>query len=425
MEPLAGQVRAVEDQVEIMQLVAQSPVVRQRPRRGHRRAVDEDGSFDAVPVWEMRGRDDIISMVHGPGHQRLIHNGCGHVLTVPHIVVDGDQATGRSYALNIRWDPEADRFWVARVSANTWTWVRTPAGWRIADRVNAPLDGTPEHREMLAPPDRKTAINQYYDITETTEDTPTAPAAERDSSLGSRTGRQLMSSLLNEDERALRDAVRSFLDRKVAPLVAEHERARTFPWELLPQLYDFGYVRGGVPEAAGGEALPMIMQAILMEEAGRCWGSLRTTLNVQGMVARVLAATADDGQSERFLQPLLAGRRFGWFGLTEPDAGSDAGALRTTARRTGDGLVVNGSKLYITNALGCDFGILFVRLTDEDGTDHGVTALLIDAAESTFGVHDIPHMPLRSTTSCELTFDDTFVPARNVLGGPGGGWWPG
>ena len=60
-----------------------------------------------------------------------------------------------------------------------------------------------------------------------------------------------MSGLLNEDERALRDAVRSFLDKKVAPLVADHERARTFPWELLPQLYDFGYVRGGVPQSAG------------------------------------------------------------------------------------------------------------------------------------------------------------------------------
>jgi acyl-CoA dehydrogenase len=207
----------------------------------------------------------------------------------------------------------------------------------------------------------------------------------------------------------------------VAPLVAAHEQARTFPWELLPQLYDFGYVRGGVPEAAGGDELPMMMQAILMEEAGRCWGSLRTTVNVQGMVARVLGAAADAGQAERFLRPLLEGRRFGWFGLTEPDAGSDAGALRTTARRTGDGFVVNGSKLYITNALGCDFGILFVRVVDEDGTDHGVTGLLVDAAESQFGVHDIPHMPLRSTTSCELTFDDTLVPAGNVLGKLGGG----
>ena len=165
----------------------------------------------------------------------------------------------------------------------------------------------------------------------------------------------------------------------------------------------------------------MMMQAILMEEAGRCWGSLRTTVNVQGMVARVLAAAADAGQAERFLQPLLAGRRFGWFGLNEPDAGSDAGALRTTARRTGDGFAVNGSKLYITNALGCDFGILFARVVDSGGTDHGVTGLLVDAAESEFGVHDIPHMPLKSTTSCELTFQDTFVPAGNVLGQLGGG----
>ena len=100
----------------------------------------------------MDGRDDIVAMVHGDGHQSLIRNGCGHVLTVPHVVVDGDEATGRSYALNIRWDADADRFWVARVSANTWRWVRTPQGWRIAERINANLDGTAEHREMLAPP---------------------------------------------------------------------------------------------------------------------------------------------------------------------------------------------------------------------------------------------------------------------------------
>ena len=153
VEWLAGRVRALEDQVEIMQLVAQyGPSV--DSGRGEATAAlwTGDGAFDAVPHYEMRGRDDIAGMVHGPGHQRLINDGCGHVLTVPHIVVDGDRATGRSYALNIRWDAAAGRFWVARVSANTWTWVRTPSGWRIADRVNAPLDGTPGHREMLAPP---------------------------------------------------------------------------------------------------------------------------------------------------------------------------------------------------------------------------------------------------------------------------------
>ncbi|MFT4286552.1 acyl-CoA dehydrogenase family protein [Nocardioides sp.] len=229
-----------------------------------------------------------------------------------------------------------------------------------------------------------------------------------------------MSVLLSEEERALRDTVRSFLDKKIAPLVSDHEQARTFPWDLLAELYQFGYVRGGVPESLGGDELPMMMQAILMEEAGRCWGSLRTTLNVQGMVARTLAAAGTQAQRDTFLDPVMAGQRFGWFGLTEPDAGSDAGSLRTRARREGDGYVVNGSKIYITNALGCDFGILFVRVI-EDEVDRGVTALLVDPAESSFQVRDIPHMPLRSTTSCELTFDNTYVPAENVLGEIGGG----
>lgn len=153
VEMLAAKVRALEDQVEIMQLVAQyGPAVDSGSGEAAAALWTEGGTFDAVPHLRMRGGDDIIDMVHGYGHQSLIHNGCGHVLTVPHIEVDGDHATGRSYALNIRWDADADRFWVARVSANTWRWVRSPHGWRIAERINANLDGTAEHREMLAPP---------------------------------------------------------------------------------------------------------------------------------------------------------------------------------------------------------------------------------------------------------------------------------
>lgn len=99
----------------------------------------------------MRGRAEILGMVHGTGHQSVIAGGCGHVLTAPHIVVDGDEATGRSHALHLRWDADAGRFWVFQVSANTWRWVRTERGWRIAERVNANLDGSPGPRAMLAP----------------------------------------------------------------------------------------------------------------------------------------------------------------------------------------------------------------------------------------------------------------------------------
>jgi ketosteroid isomerase-like protein len=151
---LTARVTVLQDQVEIMQLVAQyGPAVDSGSGAATAALWTEDGAFDAVPQMRMRGRADIAGMVEGAGHRSLIENGCGHVLTTPHVVVDGDEATGRSHALNIRWDPDADRFWVARVSANTWRWVRTPTGWRIKERINANLDGTPEHRTMLAPPD--------------------------------------------------------------------------------------------------------------------------------------------------------------------------------------------------------------------------------------------------------------------------------
>ena len=229
-----------------------------------------------------------------------------------------------------------------------------------------------------------------------------------------------MSTLLDDDELQLQQVVRSFMDKRVAPLVADHERARTFPWELLAELTQFGYIRGWVPVQAGGDGLTAMMQAILMEEAGRTWGSLRTTVNVQGMVARTLASGTSE-QRERFLTPMLDGTRFGWFGLTEPDAGSDAGSLKMRARRRGGSYVLNGSKIYITNAMDCDFGVVFARVIDDAGSDQGITAFLVDSAESPYGCSDIPHMPVRSTTSCELTFDDVTVPAANVLGEVGGG----
>jgi ketosteroid isomerase-like protein len=145
-------VQALQDYVEIIQLVAQyGPSVDSGSAEAAAGLWTEDGVFDVVGYGPFTGRNEIAGMVNGGGHQYLIQNGCGHVLTVPHIVVNGDDATGRSYALNIRWDAEADRFWVARVSANTWHWRRTCEGWRIVKRVNANLDGTPGPRAMLQP----------------------------------------------------------------------------------------------------------------------------------------------------------------------------------------------------------------------------------------------------------------------------------
>jgi hypothetical protein len=152
VEALAARVRALEDQVEIMQLVAQyGPAADSGAGDEAAGLWTEEGVFDVVGHFELRGREAIAGMLQGAGHQGLIANGAAHVLTVPHIVIDGDEATGRSYALNIRWDASADQFRVGRVSANTWRWIRTGQGWRVAERVNANLDGTPGHRQILEP----------------------------------------------------------------------------------------------------------------------------------------------------------------------------------------------------------------------------------------------------------------------------------
>jgi acyl-CoA dehydrogenase len=201
-----------------------------------------------------------------------------------------------------------------------------------------------------------------------------------------------MSAGLGQNERELRDAVRSYLEAKIAPVVSTWEQRRDFPWDMLPALYELGYVRGVVPTAHDGYETTFAQQAVLMEEAGRCWGSLRTTLNVQSMVARLLSVAGSDEQRSRFLDPMLTGRRYGWFGMTEADAGSDVGALRTTARRRGSDWVITGRKLYITNALGCDFGILLARVVDEE--PGGITAFLVERDVSKFDVFDIPHMPV-------------------------------
>jgi acyl-CoA dehydrogenase len=228
-----------------------------------------------------------------------------------------------------------------------------------------------------------------------------------------------MSASLPQSDLDLQAAARSYLEDKFAPDVSAWEQRRRFPWELLGELYRFGYVRGVVPEAQGGDATTHLQQAVLMEEAGRCWGSLRTTVNVLSMVARLLSVAGNDDQRARFLTPLLAGQRFGWFGMTEPDAGSDAGAMRTTARRRGQAWVVTGRKLYITNALDCDFGVLLARVVDQE--PGGVTAFLVERDRAQFGVTDIPHMPVRATSSCELSFDAAEIPDSNRLGDVGSG----
>ena len=135
---------------------------------------------------------------------------------------------------------------------------------------------------------------------------------------------------LEPDLRSLRDSVRRFLATEVEPTVADFERRGEFDWTLPARLREFGMLGGFLPESQGGVDLSHAGFAMLMEEAGHCWGSLRATLNTMNMAALMLARLGTPAQQARWLEPLLAGRLKVWVGITEPDHGSDVASLETT-----------------------------------------------------------------------------------------------
>ena len=147
---LRARVRALEDVVALHQLVARyGPAVDSGSADAAASLWTDDGVFDVPPYAVWTGHDGIASMVEGEGHQALIHGGAAHVLTAPRVVVDGDQARAWNYALNIRWAPDEERFWIGRVSANEWRFVRQDGGWRAESRLSYTLDGAAAARELL------------------------------------------------------------------------------------------------------------------------------------------------------------------------------------------------------------------------------------------------------------------------------------
>jgi ketosteroid isomerase-like protein len=150
LRELELRVRELEDRDALAQIVASyGPAVDSGQAAAAAALWFDDGVFDVVPYFELVGHDGIAGMVDGEGHQSLIHNGCGHVLTAPKVVVAGDNARGWNYAFNIRWDGEADRFWIARLSANEWEFRRHGDAWRVVRRTNINLDGDERPRALL------------------------------------------------------------------------------------------------------------------------------------------------------------------------------------------------------------------------------------------------------------------------------------
>jgi alkylation response protein AidB-like acyl-CoA dehydrogenase len=229
---------------------------------------------------------------------------------------------------------------------------------------------------------------------------------------------------LPEDIKMLRQAVREFAEKEVAPIAREIDEQERVPFEVLKKAGDLGLLGVPFPEQYGGADAGVVGYCVLMEELYRKCASTATIIGAHAQLcAMSIYLSGNDEQKERFLTAMCAGRKLGAWALTEPGAGSDAAHIRTSATRQGDNWVLNGSKMWITNGSFADVLVVFASTDRELGARGGITAFIVEKDFPGFKVGKVePKMGLRASHTASLYFEDCRVPAANVLGQVGQGF---
>jgi butyryl-CoA dehydrogenase len=226
---------------------------------------------------------------------------------------------------------------------------------------------------------------------------------------------------LTDDQRAVGALAAEIAQREIAPSIAQWDREHTFPRELYTKLTDAGIMGIIVPEAYGGVGADYISYALAIEELARVDAGTAVTVSVHSMICAAVARLGNDAQKQRWLPQLATGDTIAGFALTESDAGSDAAALRATARRTSDGYVLNGRKQWCTNGSYCNVVMGMFR-TGGPGPK-GVSAFLIPRDTGGIVVERITDkLGIRTSNTCDLAFEDATIGADALLGSEGDGF---
>ncbi|HET8657050.1 MAG TPA: acyl-CoA dehydrogenase family protein [Longimicrobiaceae bacterium] len=252
-----------------------------------------------------------------------------------------------------------------------------------------------------------------------------------------------MEPYLDENHRLIRDMVRDFAQREIAPVAGALDRNSEFPWENVKKMAELGLLGVPWPEALGGAGLDYLSYVIVIEELARVDASHAITVSAHTTLGTSpIVSFGNEEQRARYVPLLASGQVLGGFGLTEPGAGSDAAGTRTSAARVDGGYVLNGSKIFITHA---GVGEIFVAtaVTDPEAGPHGITSFILtkptvdlerarelgvghsDELSFTEGVRSgkkEEKMGWRASDTRELIMEDAFVPDENVLGEPGRGF---
>ena len=221
----------------------------------------------------------------------------------------------------------------------------------------------------------------------------------------------------------LRKSVREFAEAEIAPHVMEWDEASKFPLEIMPKLAEMGLLGVIFPEQYGGAGLGYVEYVIAIEELSRIDGSVGIIVAAHNsLCSNHIFKFGTEEQKKKYLTPLAQGKKIGAWSLTEPEAGSDAGGTRTTAKRDGNDWVINGSKTFCTNGHYADYAVV-MALTDKSKNSHGISAFIVEKGTPGFKPGKKENkLGLRASDTSELIFTDCKVPAENMLGAEGEGF---
>lgn len=223
----------------------------------------------------------------------------------------------------------------------------------------------------------------------------------------------LIDEQLDADERMIRDSVARFVSHDVIPLMAESFEQATFPRELIKKSAELGLLGLTLPVEYGGAGASYVAYGLVCQELERGDSGLRSFVSVQSSLCMYpIFKYGNDNQKTRFLPKMAAGNVIGCFGLTEPDSGSDPSSMHTRAKKVEGGWLINGAKIWITNATIADIAIVWAQ------TDAGIRAFIVEKEFKGFIRREIKlKMSLRASITGELVFEDVFVPDDNLLPG--------
>jgi glutaryl-CoA dehydrogenase (non-decarboxylating) len=226
---------------------------------------------------------------------------------------------------------------------------------------------------------------------------------------------------LSEELIQVRDLAREFAEQEIAPTAAKDDKEKAFRGDLVRKMGELGFYGTMIPETYGGNGLGFLAMVLITEEIARVHSAMRVAINMQIGPALTLLQFGTEEQKKTFIPGLVSGETIGCFAITEPDAGSDVAALRTTATKDGDHYLLNGSKLWISNGPVTTGGLVYAY-TDKAQKHRGMSAFYADWNQPGLSRRTLETLGAHCSPLGELTFDNFRIPAANRLGNEGDGF---